>query len=77
MCSPPGVDGSSLSTAAHRQRAGRGEAVSQQKRRGGADGGEGESQEDALRRVIIIPVAQIISLDIKICFLHSLRDILK
>lgn len=46
--SSAGVDGSPLATAAHRQWAGRGEAVPQQERRGGADGGEGESQEDAV-----------------------------
>lgn len=48
MASSPGVDGSPLATAAHRQWAGRGEAVPQQERRGGTDSGEGESEEDAV-----------------------------
>lgn len=48
-CVPPGPGvGRSLLSAAQRQWAGRGEAVPQQERRSGADGGKGEGEKDAV-----------------------------
>ncbi len=45
---PGAVRGASFSAAAHSQRTRRGKAVSQQERRGGADGREGEGQKDVV-----------------------------